>query len=268
MSSEKSLQNRQMADARYLNDEENTELEIDLVELMYRLLEKAKWIIAAALVGMLIAGVFTKCFVTPVYEATAKLYVQERKDKVVDLSTLNLATQLAADYVQVFNNWHVHESVIRSLDLPYSYRQIQRMLTISIPEDTRIIEITVTSESPQEAYDIAMAYAKVAPAFIEAKMETSRPNVFEEARIPTKPSAPNTMLNVMIGTFLGAAAAIAVIFVQFVSDDRIRNAEILQKRLGLATLGMMPVQEASDAPAKPVKPVKDAKQNGKGAKKA
>jgi len=265
MSSEKML-NRQMADTRYQNEEENAELEIDLVELMYRLLEKAKWIIAAALVGMLIAGVFTKFFVMPTYEATSKLYVQERKDKMVDLSAINLSTQLAADYVQVFSNWHVHESVIRSLDLPYTYRQIQRMLTITIPEDTRIIEITVTSESPQEAYDIAMAYAKVAPAFIEAKMETSRPNVFEEARIPTKPSAPNTKLNVAIGTFLGAAAAVAVIFVQFVSDDRVRNAEILQKCLGLATLGMMPIQDGVD-PIKAVKPVKEAKKNQKGGKR-
>ena len=262
MSSEKML-NRQMADNRNLPDDDNAELEIDLVELMYRLIEKAKWIIAAALIGMVISGVYTKFFVTPTYEATSKLYVQERKDKMVDLSSLNLATQLAADYVQVFNNWHVHESVIRSLDLPYTYRQIQRMLTINIPDDTRIIEITVTSADPQEAYDIAMAYAKVAPAFIEAKMETSRPNIFEEARIPTKPASPNTMLNVAIGTFLGAAAAVAVIFVQFVSDDRVRNAEILQKRLGLATLGMMPIQDGTDHVAKAAKPIK----NQKGGKK-
>lgn len=254
MSSEK--MNRPVTDPRYQVEDDNAELEIDLVELMYRLIEKAKWIIAAAVIGMLVAGVYTKCFVTPTYEATSKLYVQERKDKMVDLSSLNLATQLAADYVQVFNNWHVHESVIRSLDLPYSYRQIQRMLSINIPDDTRIIEITVTSADPQEAYDIAMAYAKVAPAFIEAKMETSRPNVFEEARIPTKPASPNTMLNVAIGTFLGAAAAVAVIFVQFVSDDRVRNGEILQKRLGLATLGMMPIQDGTDHVAKAAKSIK------------
>ena len=40
MSSEK-MQNRQMADARYQVEDDNTELEIDLVEVMYRMLEKA-----------------------------------------------------------------------------------------------------------------------------------------------------------------------------------------------------------------------------------
>lgn len=267
MPSEKNLHNRQLADTRYMNEEDNGDLEIDLVELMYRMLEKIKWIIGAAMVGMLIAGVFTRFFVTPVYEATSKLYVQESPDKVVDLSAINLSTQLAADYVQVFNNWHVHEGVINSLKLPYSYREIQRMLTINIPDGTRIIEITVTSTDPEEAYDIAMAYAKVAPAFIEAKMETMRPNVFEEARVPSRPASPNMMLNVFIGTFLGAAVAIAIIFIQFVSDDRVRNAEMLQKRLGLATLGMMPLQDNGSGDSVKVKPVKNDKNNAKGAKK-
>lgn len=257
MPSEKNLHARQMAETALLNEEDGGELEIDLVELMYRLIEKLKWIIAAALLGLVVSGVFTRFFITPMYEATSKLYVLEAKDQVIDVSALNLSTQLAADYVQVFNNWHVHETVINYLELPYTYREIQRMLTINIPDDTRIIEITVTSADPQEAYDIAMAYAKIAPAFIEQKMDTSRPNVFEEARVPTKPTSPNMVLNVFLGTFLGAAIAFAVIFIQFVSDDRIRNAEMLQKRLGLATLGMMPVQESAE---------RSVKRNGKGAK--
>ncbi len=244
-------------DAAYMNEEDNNELEIDIVELMYRMLEKLKWIIAFALIGMIAAGLYTKFCVTPMYEATTKLYVQESKNNMVDLTSLNVSEKLAADYAQVFNNWHVHEMVIQSLDLPYSYRGIQRMLNVEILDNTRIIAITVTSADPQEAYSIAMAYAQIAPAFIEAKMETSRPNIFEEALVPTKPSSPNMTLNVFLGTFLGAAIAVAVIFIQFVSDDRVRNAEMLQKRLGLATLGMVPVQESAD---------NSAKRNGKGAK--
>ena len=256
MPSEKNLQSH-VADIAYMNEDDNGELDIDIVELMYRLLEKIKWIVVFALIGMVASGLYTKFCVTPMYEATTKLYVQEGKDKVVDLSTLNTSEKLAADYAQVFNNWHVHEMVIQSLDLPYSYRSIQRMLDVEVLDNTRIIAITVTSADPQEAYSIAMAYAQIAPAFIEAKMETSRPNIFEEARIPTKPSSPNLVLNVFLGTFLGAAIAIAVVFVQFVSDDRVRNAEMLQKKLGLATLGMVPIQENTD---------NNVKRNGKGTK--
>lgn len=256
MPSEKNM-TRQMPDAAFMNEEDNGDLEIDLVELMYRMIEKLKWIVAAALIGLIVGFVFTKFVITPEYEATSKLYVLQSNNQVVDLTALNMSDKLTSDYVQVFNNWHVHEKVISTLALPYDYEEIQEMLKVTTPSDTRIIEITVTSTNPQEAYDIAMAYANIAPAFIEAKMETSRPNIFEEARVPEEPSSPNLLLNLVLSVFLGAAIAVAVIFIQFVSDDRIRNAEMLQKRLGLATLGMMPVQEGSE---------RNVKRTGKGAK--
>ena len=248
---------RQMSDASFFNDDDGDEREIDLTELMYRMIEKIKWIIAAALIGMLIGFLFTKFVIAPKYQATAKLYVLQANNQVVDLTALNMSDKLTSDYVQVFKNWHVHEKVISTLGLPYSYKELQNMLTITTPGNTRIIGITVTSTDPQEAYDIAMAYANIAPAFIEAKMETSRPNIFEEARVPSKPFSPNLVTNMLLTTVLGAMVAIVIIFIQFASDDRIRNAEMLQKRLGLATLGLMPVQEGNEH---------SIKRNGKGVK--
>lgn len=255
MASEKNMA-RQMPEAA-LQNENDGELEIDLVELMYRMLEKIKWIILAAAIGLIVGFVFTKFMVTPQYETTAKLYVMETKNQVVDLSAINISDKLTSDYVQVFKNWHVHEKVLSTLGLDYSYKQIENMLTITTPSNTRIIEIKVTNPNPQEAYDIAMAYANIAPAFIEAKMETSRPNIFEEARVPVNPSSPSLIKNMFLTTMLGAIVAMAIIVIQFIMDDRIRTAEQLQKHLGLATLGMMPVQEGNE---------RSVKRNGKGAK--
>lgn len=56
---------------------------IDLVELFYRLLEKAKYIVAAALIGALLAGMYTIFGITPMYTATSKLYVLNPKDTAV-----------------------------------------------------------------------------------------------------------------------------------------------------------------------------------------
>ena len=80
------------------------ETEIDLVELFYRLLENLKFIIPAALIGALLAGVYTFNFVTPKYTATSKLYVVNTSNSVVDLSALQIGSQLASDYKEVFSN--------------------------------------------------------------------------------------------------------------------------------------------------------------------
>ena len=101
--------------------DEGGEDEIDIVELMYRLLEKWKIIVLACILGALIAGVYTICFVTPMYTATSKLYVVNAKDSAINLSDLQVGNYLASDYTEVFSNWHVHEMVLERLGLDYTY---------------------------------------------------------------------------------------------------------------------------------------------------
>lgn len=240
-------QEQELRQEAALNVQESDEMEIDLVELMYRLLEKAKTIILAAVAGAIIAGVITFQFMTPTYTATSKLYVLNSKDSALSLSDLQIGTQLAADYIEVFSNWHVHEMVNQRLGLDYTYTQLDKMVKVSNPADTRILYIEVEAGSPEEAKNMADTYAVVAQEFIAAKMETEMPNVFEEALQPTKPSSPHKTRNVILGFMLGAMLACGIIVVQFISDDRIRTAENLEKHLGISTLGMMPVTKGTDA---------------------
>ena len=226
--------------------QESDELEIDLVELMYRLLEKAKYIILAAVLGAIVAGVITFQFMEPTYTATSKLYVLNSKDSALSLSDLQIGTQLASDYIEVFSNWHVHEMVNQRMGTDYSYTQLGKMVKVTNPSDTRILYIEVETGSPEEAKLMADTYALVAQEFIAAKMETEMPNVFEEALQPTKPSSPHKTRNIVLGFMLGALLAGGIITVQFISDDRIRTSENLEKHLGMATLGMMPVTKGNE----------------------
>ncbi|MFR8976733.1 MAG: YveK family protein [Christensenellales bacterium] len=135
--------------------DEGGEDEIDLVELMYRLLEKWKIIVSACILGALIAGVYTICFVTPMYTATSKLYVVNAKDSAINLSDLQVGNYLASDYTEVFSNWHVHEMVLERLGLDYTYSQLSNMVSVTNPQDTRILYVAVQSSDPQEAKDLA-----------------------------------------------------------------------------------------------------------------
>ncbi len=223
-------------------EQDSGEMEIDLVELFYRLLEKAKYIIATALLGAILAGLFTQFLVTPLYQSSARLLVLNSKE-TINMANLQIGAELASDYIEVFKNWHVHQTVIDELDLPYSIREISRMITANVANNSRLIGITVTSADPQEARDIAMCYLRVAQEFIASKMETDMPNIFEEPRVPTDPVSPSMVRNIILGFLLGTLLAGGIIVVQFLVDDRVRTAEQLEKHLNLATLGMMPLQE-------------------------
>ena len=226
---------------------EDGEDEIDLVELMYRLLEKWKIIVLACILGALIAGVYTIFFVTPTYTATSKLYVVNAKDSAINLSDLQIGNYLASDYTEVFSNWHVHEMVLQRLGLDYTYTELSSMVSVSNPKDTRILYITVTSTDPQEAKDMADTYAQVAREFIAAKMDTKQPNIFEEALLPSRPASPNKTKNVLIGFVLGFVLCCGVIVVQFLTDDRLRSADDIEKYVQLPTLGVMPKQTKTAA---------------------
>lgn len=217
--------------------------EIDLVELLFRLLENAKYIIPAALLGAIIAGVWTIMFVTPKYTAVSKLYVVDSSKAVVDLSALQIGTQLAADYKEVFTNWHVHERVIEKLNLPYSYSALNGMIKVSNAESQRILHISATSTSPDEAKLLADTYADVASEFIAETMSTQKPNIFQEALKPSAPSSPNKTRNVLLGFLLGGILAAGVVTVLFIVDDRIHNEDDITRYIDLPVLGSMPAQQ-------------------------
>lgn len=229
--------------------------EIDLLELFYRLLENWKWIIAAALLCAIAFGVYTTMFIKPTYQATAKLYVLNSSDSAINLSDLQVGSTLAKDYLEVFKTWEVHEMVIENLNLNYSYSQIQGMLSVSNPGDTRVLYITVTSGDPELAKDIANEYAVVAKKYIAETMATDEPNIMSAALKPGGPVAPSRTKNVIMGFMLGAVLAAAIVVVRFLMDDKIKTAEDIRRYADLPTLAIVPVQEdhGQKAPASGVR---------------
>lgn len=217
-------------------------IELDLVALFYRILEKIHWILLAALAGAVIAGIIVYKVITPVYQATSKIYIVG-SDTTISLSDLQIGSNLAADYREVFKNWHVHELVNERLNLNYSYSKLSSMITATNPSGTHVLYVSAKSPDPQEAKLLADTYAQVAREFIATKMDMREPNVFEEALMPTKPISPQKTRDIIIGFLIGALIAAAVVTIKFFSDDRIWSGEDIAKVGGMTTLGMIPLQE-------------------------
>lgn len=215
---------------------------IDLVELMYRLLGSWKLIVALAIGFAIIAGVYTSFFVTPLYEATSIIYVLSNRDSAINVSDLQLGSEPTQDYIKVFHMWEVHEEVISNLGLPYSYSQMQDMLSVVNDTDTRMLDITVTSADPQEAADIANEYAQVASQYIAETMATDKPNIMSVALVPSNPVSPNRTRNIIMGFLLGGILAAGIITVRMLLDDKYKTTEDIRRYTGLATLAVVPVE--------------------------
>lgn len=229
----------------HVRDDAETEDAIDLVELFFRLLASWKMILCFAVALAIASAVITQFFITPMYQATTSIYVLSR-DSAVNLSELNLGTALTNDYIKVFNMWEVHAKVKENLSLDYTYRQLSRHLSVMNSTNTRILEISFTSPSPEEARDVANMYAKVACDFIEETMSTDRPNIMSSALLPTSPISPNKTRNIMIGFFLGAVLAAGIVVLRYLMDDKYKTADDIRKYTGLNTLAAIPDEEDLD----------------------
>ena len=223
---------------------------IDLAELMYRLISGWKLIVCLALVFALAVGVYTVYFVTPMYEATATIYVLNRSDSAINMSDLQIGTALTSDYIKVFKMWEVHEEVISNLGLPYSYSQMKGSLTVTNETNTRMLDITFKSASAEEAAAVANEYAKVASQYIADTMATDKPNIMSVALVPANPVSPNKTKNVMMGFLAGLVLACGIITVQMLLDDKYKTAEDIRRYTGLPTLAMVPVESQTEEPGR------------------
>lgn len=226
---------------------ESDEETIDLLELLYALLGKWREIAAATVACALIAAIGVLFFVTPKYQASSTIYVISRKDSAINISDLQIGTALTDDYIQVFHMWEVQEKVISNLDLPYTYSQLDGMLSVTNASNTRMLEITVTSESAQEAADIANEYATVVRDYIAKKMATDKPSIMSTALVPTVPVSPNKTKSILLGALLGFVVSAGVVVVMTLLDDTYKTTEDIKKYTGLVTMAVIPL-EKSDEP--------------------
>lgn len=216
---------------------------VNLTEMMKKLLSSWKLIMCFALIFAMLAGVYTACFVTPLYEATSVIYVRANSDSVINAADLQLGTALTHDYIKLFQMWEVHEAVISELNLPYSYQEMRKMLSVTNSANTRMLDITVTATSAEEAATIANAYAEIASALIAETMSTDKPNIVSTALVPKKPSSPSFMRNVVVMGMLGVLIACAYVVICFMMDDKFKSAEDIRMYTGWTTLAVVPIEQ-------------------------
>lgn len=224
---------------------QNDEMEIDLLELFYVLMNKLWTIILCGVVGAVVAFSGTKLLITPQYTASSMIYILSETTSITSLADIQLGASLAEDFIVIGKSRPVIERVIRQLDLETNYEELVSTISIVNETDTHILTISVTNPDPELAADISNTLAENIKEQIADIMGTEEPNTVEEAVVPTKPSSPSTMKNTLIGGALGVLLVSAVIILLHLLDDTIKNEEDVKKYLGLNTLAAIPLEKRS-----------------------
>ena len=115
---------------------------IDLLELFWVLVNRWKIILLTMLITAMLAGVYYLVGVKPSYQADASIFITNN-ESVITVSDLQLSSELTEDYAKIIKSRNVLKQVIKELDLDLDYRGLSKLVSVTNPDNSHIITITV-----------------------------------------------------------------------------------------------------------------------------
>ncbi len=215
-------------------------------------------IVVAALIGVIAAWTVTSTR-TSQYAATSAAFVSsDRSGTLAELTQGNAFTEgRVSTYAKLASEPIVTQPVIDDFDLGVTPQQFADKLTVTIPVDTTMIEITVQDASPSVAANLAnavMTSLQTTVAEIEtsttpvttpgaAPAQAAPPVKITQVRFaekPTSPVSPNLLLNLAIGLFAGIALGALAGIIRDMVDVRIRTLDEFEGLTPIPVVGVVP----------------------------
>lgn len=217
-------------------------IEIDLLKLVLILWRKAWAIVLAMVVMGGIAFGVTYNFIEPEYQASVKVYVNNTNQNNTTISSADISTQrsLVQTYIVTLKSRTTLNEVIKQANLDYDFEELSGMISAEAVNSTEVFEVTVVSKDAKEAAEIANTIAEVLPTRISEIIESSSVKILDYAIINNEPVSPSYIKNIAIGALAGAVVAVALIFLQFVLDNKIHSEEYLIEHYKYPILAVIP----------------------------
>lgn len=223
-----------------MENTKNDVIEIDLWDLFLALKEKLLVILAAGLLSGCLGCAYTAFAAPSVYTSASSILVITKETTLASLADLQMGSQLTNDYEVMITSRPVLEAVIENLGLDMEYKELRKDIAINNPADTRILEISVESPSPELSRSIVNELTRIASGFIGDKMEVVPPKVIEEGELPIERTSPVMWKNALLGLLIGFLLSAGTVSMMTVLDDTIKTEDDIEKYLGIPTLASVP----------------------------
>ncbi len=222
----------------------NNDSAVKFRDLLYLFVSKL-WIMI--LIAVVVGGsIFTFNFVTykPEYKSTGSIYILRQDsdlDKASDYnSDFSLALSVVSDCTKLLTSRSVLNQVIEDNSLTYSYAELCSMISIVNPTNTRYLEISVVSDSPEKSKMIVDSICEIGKDQIVNVMGFNQVNIVDEGTMATSPSNSRFSYTVVIGALVAFLLTYILFALIYIFDDRISDPDIIENQLELSVLGMIP----------------------------
>ncbi len=190
-----------------------------------------------------LAALISVFFMKPIYAAETQLLINEKKIEGEDRSpeTFERDLQLINTYNIIIKSPAVIDVVIADLQLEMDFETLVSKISVTNEENSRVVNIQVEDEDPEQAVIIANSIAEVFKAEIPLLMSIDNINILSVAKMSENPIPvkPNVILNSVIGVFVGLLVGVGLAFFIETFDSTIKGEEDVEEFLQLPILGLI-----------------------------
>jgi polysaccharide biosynthesis transport protein len=197
---------------------------------------RRRWRIIAGLTATVVAIVAVwSILVTPIYQATATLFVSVR-GATSEQELFLVQAERVSSYADLASSDRVLSAAGSTLKPTLSAAELRDQVSVVQPPSTVLIDIGVRNSNPTRARDIANAVARKTSALVE-QLETRGENtaspikvsVAEPATTPEAPASPQKVRNILFALVIGLVLGFAGAIVRELLDNRIKDSDSLEE---------------------------------------
>ncbi len=208
------------------------------------------FVLIAAIVSTGVGYFWAKMHYSPRYSSTATIILVGEYEGEFDINEFandyNVAFRIIEECVIMLNSRTVLNAVGEDIGITNGYGNLKSAVTIENPEETRVINITATADSPERAKQIVDSVCKCGAKAVNDLFRYNQFRVFEEGSLNTWPVNGLSVMSYAKYGIVAAALVYIIFFAMFLFDNYIHTEEDIENYLGVKIIGDIPDANAPD----------------------
>lgn len=201
-------------------------------------------IISLGVLGCIVAFGVTKFAMTPQYDSSALILVNQKNNvsQVQQYNQVQTDLQMINTYKDILTQPVILDQAAKDLQADGKYNgtahDLASALTISNNENSQVVKVTARADSPYIAQDIANAVTTVFKAKITKIMPSAKNvSIISDAKLNKGKVSPRTTINLAVGLLAGLVLGVLLAFIRELTDTTVKSPEFITDTLGLPVLG-------------------------------
>lgn len=228
--------------------------ELDIIELLYALKNKIKYIVITVVVFALLGLIYSKFLVTPMYKSSTTFVLSKSKDitiqsenntnsEAITQNDISLNSKLVLTYSEIIRSKTIAKEVINSLGLDMTISEFISGVSVTSKDDTELIEITVSNSDSKLSADIANSLAEVFREKVNEIYKIDNLSVIDVAEPSDVPYNIGTIKNILLFAVIGLVLSCGIVFIFVYFDDTIKDEKDIESLLNIPVIASIPKLE-------------------------